>query len=1185
MADFRLGRLKFNWRGNWATTTEYVIDDIVKFGANSFVCIINHTSVGNETNWYATDFPTKWSLHTEGVVNKGEWVSATYYKINDIVKYGNTQYIVTQGFTAPGAFNTNNLTEYLSGFEYEDTWSGGTEYQPGDVVAFGGYTYIATSIHTNKIPSINLANDWDILTTGFTVVGTYSTTTNYNPGDVVQQGGYSYVAISTSTNAPPSVNTASWSLIVKGINWVGTWSSTTSYNLGDAVKRNSNSYVGIATTNANNDPATDSIGEYWNALAEGASDNVLTTLGDLVYQSGAGAARLPIGSNGQVLTAVSGDIPIWENNSITHTVYYVTEEGSDSNSGKTISRSFASLRHAVGIVTTGPATIYVKAGTYDEQLPIIIPAGVSIVGDNIRTTKIKPASGNADFQVLTLASIPPSLIYGNNIANGAGTKIAKILDSDYTDSIIHIQPLTGGVWTTADTWENGATDITINAVETRTNAEATMFFLSDKVILKDIVMEGMSGFISAGSLGSKTGSISGTIVTVPAGGLNPDLVGTTITGSGVSAGTRVVNYLSPTTIEVSVSQTVASTALTFIALASDINNATIKGVFCRLNPSSAITKSPYISNCSTFSTGGVGAIVDGRVHRHFGDASNKSMVFDSFTNIHDGGVAFWITNNAAAELVSSFTYFNHISYAVTRGGRLRSLSGNSSFGNFGVVSSGFNADEAFQSAKIEGLRLQYTTAGVSGSGFVEGERIVGSASTAVGLINSNQTGKRELLYSLITAGPSAGISTGFQAGETITGQTSGTTAILQPTTDANRGQAGFTLVLSNVGVTTFAPGGSIEFVTGSGNGGFNNDQITGADPFTYVIQNTSYIPPSGQGSIFVTRGELTSVAAAHTGGTTTIANYPTSGVSVSLSVPATDADTTIFVNTISGLTNGGYLLSPSSELLKIGGFPTATSVTVIRAQDGAGNAISYSSGDTFTGIGITSLIASREIIKDFAGAGTTSFRISNTIGFTTNHYIKIDNEFMLVTNTIADPFGKLILILSEEKSAQAFDEQNVRIRYLYSQARLTGHDFLSIGVGGTITTNWPGVPLQQAISAQEIIEGFPGRIFYVSTDQDGNFRVGKYFRINQATGAATLNASAFDLSGLAELRLGSVGAQLGAQINEFSTDASLSQNSNVKVPTQAAVKTYVDTSITTLTGIVSTNAKQVSPTLYFSGQS
>ena len=62
-----------------------------------------------------------------------------------------------------------------------------------------------------------------------------------------------------------------------------------------------------------------------------------------------------------------------------------------------------------------------------------------------------------------------------------------------------------------------------------------------------------------------------------------------------------------------------------------------------------------------------------------------------------------------------------------------------------------------------------------------------------------------------------------------------------------------------------------------------------------------------------------------------------------------------------------------------------------------------------------------------------------------------------------------------------------------------------------------------------------------------------------------MNANAFDLSGLTNLQLGSIGAQLGAAINEFSTDGTLSQNSNEKCPTQAAVKTYVDTAITNLT--------------------
>jgi hypothetical protein len=120
---------------------------------------------------------------------------------------------------------------------------------------------------------------------------------------------------------------------------------------------------------------------------------------------------------------------------------------------------------------------------------------------------------------------------------------------------------------------------------------------------------------------------------------------------------------------------------------------------------------------------------------------------------------------------------------------------------------------------------------------------------------------------------------------------------------------------------------------------------------------------------------------------------------------------------------------------------------------------------------------------------------------------------------------------------------------------------LSIGTGGVTTTNYPGIPTQPAAQGNETDEVFPGRVFYVSTDQDGNFRVGEYFRIDQATGRATLNANAFDLAGLTSLRLGSIGAQLGETINEFSSDATMSGNSNVAVPTEYAVKTFVETSI------------------------
>ena len=128
---------------------------------------------------------------------------------------------------------------------------------------------------------------------------------------------------------------------------------------------------------------------------------------------------------------------------------------------------------------------------------------------------------------------------------------------------------------------------------------------------------------------------------------------------------------------------------------------------------------------------------------------------------------------------------------------------------------------------------------------------------------------------------------------------------------------------------------------------------------------------------------------------------------------------------------------------------------------------------------------------------------------------------------------------------------------LSSNARLTGHDFLSIGVGNKVETNYPNVNEANVVQGNETNNFGPGRVFFVSTDQGGNFRVGDFFSVNQLTGAATLDASAFNLSGLTELRLGSLGGQIGEAINEFSSDETMSGNSNTACPTELAVRGYI----------------------------
>ena len=165
-----------------------------------------------------------------------------------------------------------------------------------------------------------------------------------------------------------------------------------------------------------------------------------------------------------------------------------------------------------------------------------------------------------------------------------------------------------------------------------------------------------------------------------------------------------------------------------------------------------------------------------------------------------------------------------------------------------------------------------------------------------------------------------------------------------------------------------------------------------------------------------------------------------------------------------------------------------------------------------------------------------------------------------VSGTYVDITSIMFLALAQEKPNPSPDGTGLTIRYDYSQIRLTGHDFLNIGTGGVTTTNYPGTPLIPPAQGNEVDEVFPGRVYYVSTDQNGNFRVGEYFTVDQGTGTATLNANAFNLSGLSSLQLGSIGAQLGETINEFSSDVTLGglNPTNLAVPTEYAVKGYVD---------------------------
>jgi len=132
----------------------------------------------------------------------------------------------------------------------------------------------------------------------------------------------------------------------------------------------------------------------------------------------------------------------------------------------------------------------------------------------------------------------------------------------------------------------------------------------------------------------------------------------------------------------------------------------------------------------------------------------------------------------------------------------------------------------------------------------------------------------------------------------------------------------------------------------------------------------------------------------------------------------------------------------------------------------------------------------------------------------------------------------------------------------FSQCRISGHDFLDVGTGNFEETNYPdlyaGGAYFTAAPENEVYETNGGRVYYVSTDQDGNFRAGELFSVQQATGIVTISAEFFDLDGLSELALGGVRlGGSGAVVREFSTDPTFAEDSNNVVPTQKAIATFL----------------------------
>jgi hypothetical protein len=201
------------------------------------------------------------------------------------------------------------------------------------------------------------------------------------------------------------------------------------------------------------------------------------------------------------------------------------------------------------------------------------------------------------------------------------------------------------------------------------------------------------------------------------------------------------------------------------------------------------------------------------------------------------------------------------------------------------------------------------------------------------------------------------------------------------------------------------------------------------------------------------------------------------------------------------------------------------------------------------------------------GTAFTAFTTGGTGSVTRDQIVALgeDNTYQLVQLTDIDTInqtdapgihssmvlGSSLVTLRAGLKAGSTGDVTVNI----STCRATGHDFLDIGTGGFNNSNYPNVIFGEPAEkdeSNETVEIGKGRVFFVSTDQNGIFRVGKFFSVDQGTGTVTFSASIAlsDVDGL--------GFKRGVVVTEFSTDTAMTDNASDSVPTEGAVRGYVN---------------------------
>ena len=742
------------------------------------------------------------------------------------------------------------------------------------------------------------------------------------------------------------------------------------------------------------------------------------------------------------------------------------------------------------LTSTPQAVTVVSSGTSNLQLGLVYPTDPGVSGSATATsTSVASMTGTS---INSSGVLTVGAVTGT-IASGmliTGPGVAQV-----------------GSYTVGAISAYSSSSVTLT-VASSLSLVSPPFAVGQDIIVTNITPVGYNGtYVVTGAttttFSNTAGQINGTILSLTGTATGSPALGGVISGTSITTGTYITAINSAT-----------FTATLGIALSGVVIAGTV-GQFTCTAASITLTTGMLITISGTL--GGTGSITG---------YSNPTTYLISTTN---GSTSFTLTTTAGVSIVTTAGTPTGLTYTVD----VLNVSA-VSVGTIGVgmvISGG---------GTTAGTYITATGSGSGGAGtYVLNQFATGTPTTGTSYtVNSSQTVSTVAVNGLITNvsyNNTTNSNSGFVAGlgnlssnvyTYITGNISGSGAGSTWQTTTSQG--------ANFTVSSAALVGTNNLVTLStvSNLSVGNAITFSGTTFGSIVTGTTY---------YITEVIGSTVSISTTSGGTELPLTAGSGASLTFYSPAYSFGTTLQVlsaalngfNT-SGNYSGYYVITFTINTQSIAP-TTGVYYNVAGNSNSLYNGYFYCAGST-----VSSITLYYPYNPYIYGTGSTT--ITKEVTSATSNSLGISKPFNASTNTI----------LRIGYAANAGGQITVRI----STCRATGHDFLDIGTGGFITTNYPnqiyGNAVIPANSSNAVVEETLGRVFHVSTDQNGIFKVGRFFQVDQGTGTVTFSSS------IALSNLDGLGFKRGVVVSSFSTDPAMTENASDVVPVQSAVRGFID---------------------------